>query len=196
MLGQVLTTSKAVLDDGGTRQICSLRSPITPPPPSHHQAHLTLGHINTVLVLEDHGTIAQSTGNPSASVRPSSVVSATQSLTNSATVPPWTAQQSFASNSASAPIWTSHQSLSRSSAVPTWTSHVLPQANVSQSVPDASGHAPPQSLMFGDQIVAHPQTVNQSRHPIYLPPPSQFPQPHLDSNVHIPVTGKIFHFGQ
>ena len=41
----------------GTRQVCSLRVPITPPPPS--QPHtLTLGYLNAVLILEEFGFVA------------------------------------------------------------------------------------------------------------------------------------------
>ena len=165
MLGEVLSTNKAMLEGGVTRQIYYLRSPITPPPPSHHHTvHLTLGHINTVLVLEDHGPIGQlKDGTSLASVQPPSIT-------------------------------TAHKNLTSAETIPTWTSHVVPQANtdVPQFVPGVSfgQYTAPKSQMF-DQTVGHPQTVNPS-HLGYLPPSSQFLQP---PNVHVPVTGKLIVMG-
>ena len=167
MLGEVLSTSKATLEGRVTRQICSLRSPITPPPPSHHHTlPLTLGHINTVLVFEDHGPIGQSKdGTSLASVQPPSIT-------------------------------TAHQNLSSVETLPTWSSHIVPQANTNmpQTVPGFSFQgqhtAPPQGQTFGQSVGQH-QTVDPSGLG-YLPPSShQLPQPSHDTNVHLPVTGEI-----
>ena len=163
MLGEVLSTNKAVLEGGVTRQICSLRSPITPPPPSHHHTlTLTLGHINTVLVLEDHGPIGQS-----------------KDKTSLTSAPPL-------------PIMTAHQSLINTETAPTWSSHVVPQANINvpQFVPGVSEqYTAPQSQML-DQSVAHPRNLTMNPNQGYLPPSSLFPQPAHDTNIHVPVTGE------
>ena len=173
MLGEVLSTNKAVLEGGVTRQICSLRSPITPPPPSHHHTlHLlTLGHINTVLVLEDHGPINQSKDNRT-------------SLTSASSVRPL-------------PITTAHQNLASAETVPTWTnSHVAPPANIDMPrfAPGIGLGAPPASRMMFDQRVGGGQALNVGpSHLSYQPPSSQqhfpHPPPH-DTNVHVPVSGK------
>lgn len=172
MLGEVLSTNKAMLEGGVTRQICSLRSPITPPPPSHHHTlHLlTLGHINTVLVLEDHGPIDQSKDNRT-------------SLSSASSVRPL-------------PITTAHQNLASAETVPTWTnSHVVPPANIDvpRFAPGIGLGAPPASQTMFDQSVGG-QALNVGlSHLSYQPLSSQqqfsHPPPH-DTNVHVPVSGK------
>lgn len=86
--------NKVVLEGEVTRQIYSLRSPIIPPPPSHHHSlHLTLGHINIVLVLEDHGPIGQSNDSTSlVSAQPLPIMTAPQNLTSTETAPIWTSR--------------------------------------------------------------------------------------------------------
>ena len=87
MLGEVLFMNNVMLEGGVTRKI----NPST--------VHLTLGHINTVLVLEDHGPIGQlKDGTSLASVQPPAIT-------------------------------TAHKNLTSAETVPTWTSHVVPQAN-------------------------------------------------------------------
>ena len=173
MLGEVLSTNKAMLEGGVTRQICSLRSPITPPPPSHHHTlHLlTLGHINTVLVLEDHGPIDQSKDNNGTS------------LASASSVRPL-------------PITTAHQNLTSAETVPTWTtSHVVPQAtiDVPRFAPGVGLGVPPASrTTFDPSVGGQALTVGPS-HLGYLPPSSQQqfsqPPPH-NTSVHVPVSGK------
>ena len=52
----MLSHDSSLLDGGVSRQVCSLRVPITPPPPS--QPHtLTLGYLNAVLILENFGPV-------------------------------------------------------------------------------------------------------------------------------------------
>ena len=66
-LGSVLSHDSSLLNGGVTRRVCSLRVPITPPPPSQShsltppppsQPHtLTLGYLNAVLILENFGPV-------------------------------------------------------------------------------------------------------------------------------------------
>ncbi len=52
-----------MLDEGVTRQVCSLRVPITPSPSSHHHT-VTLGYLNIVLILENAGPIKPESKKP------------------------------------------------------------------------------------------------------------------------------------
>lgn len=142
MLGEVLSTSKAVLEGGVTRQICSLRCSVTPPPPSHHHTlHLNLGHINVVLVLEDHGPIGQ--------------------LKDGTTLASTNVIQPL-------PITTANQYLpSSAETVPTWSSHVAPH-DVPQFVPGINfgQYAAPKSQTFDPHLGALPPPLQPSlQHP-------------------------------
>ena len=142
MLGEVLSTSKAVLEGGVTRQICSLRCPVTPPPPSHHHTlHLNLGHINVVLVLEDHGPIGQ--------------------LKDGTTLASTNVIQPL-------PITTANQYLSSSAeTVPTWSSHVAPPHDMPQFVPGVNfgPYAAPKSQTFDSHLGALPPPSQPSLQP-------------------------------
>ena len=172
-----------MLEGGITRQVCSLRSPVTPPPPSHHHT-LTLGHINTVLVLEDHGPIGPSSNNTivqqSLTSHHPGVAPATMTMN---TVPQPTATQ-FAKPTSGLP----------SRSVDMMPSSLrFPQMTLSTSFTQAQSQAqpshvvPPPSLPTNPSLLTQqqpvlptaplPQTVSQSH--------GSHPAPQLPPDVHI-----------
>ena len=51
-LSEVLSSEKVIVGSV-TRQVCSLRIPVTPP----HSPHVITGYLHSLMVLEDHGAI-------------------------------------------------------------------------------------------------------------------------------------------
>lgn len=55
LLGSILSHDKTKTENSATRQVCSLRTPVTLPRP--HPDAITVGYLNVVLILEDFGLV-------------------------------------------------------------------------------------------------------------------------------------------